>query len=143
VLVIGEIRDDETASLAVRAALTGHQVISTLHAGSCKGVFERLLVMCPDHYAVVSSVALVLNQRLMRRVCRACAGAGCAGCLDTGYQGRAPVVEWFRPDDKVRQDLRARGPEAIQAAPTLEASARALVQAGLSNEAEWQRLFGA
>jgi hypothetical protein len=53
------------------------------------------------------------------------------------------VVEWFRPDDKVRQDLRARGPEAIQAAPTLEASARALVQAGLSNEAEWQRLFGA
>jgi type II secretory ATPase GspE/PulE/Tfp pilus assembly ATPase PilB-like protein len=143
VLVIGEIRDDETASLAVRAALTGHQVISTLHAGSCKGVFERLLVMCPDHYAVVSSVALVLNQRLMRRVCRACAGAGCTGCLDTGYQGRAPVVEWFRPDDKVRHDLRARGAEAIQVAQTLEASARALVETGLSNDAEWQRLFGA
>jgi len=143
VLVIGEIRDDETASLAVRAALTGHQVITTLHAGSCKGVFERLLVMCPDHYAVISSVALVLNQRLMRRVCRACAGAGCANCLDTGYQGRAPVVEWFRPDEKVRHDLRARGPEAIRAAPTLEDSARALVQAGVSNEAEWQRLFGA
>jgi len=52
-------RDDETANLAVRAALTGHQVISTLHAGSCKGVFERLLVMVPDHYAVISSVALV------------------------------------------------------------------------------------
>jgi type II secretory ATPase GspE/PulE/Tfp pilus assembly ATPase PilB-like protein len=143
VLVLGEIRDDETASLAVRAALTGHQVISTLHAGSCKGVFERLLVMCPDHYAVVSSVALVLNQRLIRRVCRACAGAGCASCLATGYQGRAPVVEWFRPDDKVRQDLRARGPEAIQVAQTLEAAARALVAAGLSNEAEMQRLFGA
>jgi general secretion pathway protein E len=85
----------------------------------------------------------VLNQRLMRRVCRACAGAKCASCLDTGYQGRAPVVEWFRPDDKVRQDLRTRGPEAIQAAQTLEASARALVQTGVSNEAEWQRLFGA
>ena len=143
VLVLGEIRDDETASLAVRAALTGHQVISTLHAGSCKGVFERLLVMCPDHYAVVSSVALVLNQRLIRRVCRACAGAGCAGCLATGYQGRAPVVEWFRPDDKVRHDLRARGPEAIQVTQTLGAAARALVEAGISNEAELQRLFGA
>ena len=143
VLVLGEIRDDETASLAVRAALTGHQVISTLHAGSCKGVFERLLVMCPDHYAVVSSVALVLNQRLMRRVCRSCAGAGCASCLATGYQGRAPVVEWFRPDDKVRLDLRARGPEAIQVTQTLEAAARALVKSGISNEAEMQRLFGA
>ncbi|HEY3864397.1 MAG TPA: ATPase, T2SS/T4P/T4SS family [Verrucomicrobiae bacterium] len=141
VLVIGEIRDDETASLAVRAALTGHQVISTLHAGSCKGVFERLLVMCPDHYAVVSSVALVLNQRLMRRVCRACAGAGCPACLDTGCQGRAPVVEWFRPDDKTRQDLRVRGPEAVRPAQTLEASARALVEAGVSSEEELQRLF--
>ena len=143
VLVLGEIRDDETASLAVRAALTGHQVISTLHAGSCKGVFERLLVMCPDHYAVVSSIALVLNQRLMRRVCRACGGAGCASCLDTGYHGRAPVVEWFRPEEKSRQDLRARGPEAIQPAQSLESAARALVAAGISNEGEFQRLFGA
>jgi type II secretory ATPase GspE/PulE/Tfp pilus assembly ATPase PilB-like protein len=143
VLVIGEIRDDETASLAVRAALTGHQVISTLHAGSSKGVFERLLVMCPDHYAVVSSVALVLNQRLIRRLCRACAGAGCEKCLDTGYHGRAPVVEWFRLDDRLRQELRARGPEVIQAAQTLEAAARALVGAGVTNEAEFQRLFGA
>jgi type II secretory ATPase GspE/PulE/Tfp pilus assembly ATPase PilB-like protein len=140
VLVIGEIRDDETATLAVRAALTGHQVISTLHAGSCKGVFERLLVMCSDHYAVVSSVALVLNQRLMRRLCRACSGAGCVACLDSGYHGRAPVVEWLRLEDK--RDLRARGPEAIVPAQTLETSARALVAGGVSDEAEYQRLFG-
>jgi type II secretory ATPase GspE/PulE/Tfp pilus assembly ATPase PilB-like protein len=140
VLVIGEIRDDETASLAVRAALTGHQVISTLHAGSCKGVFERLLVMCSDHYAVVSSVALVLNQRLMRRLCRACMGAGCAACLNTGYHGRAPVVEWLRLEDK--RDLRERGPETIKPAQTLETSARALVASGVSDEAELQRLLG-
>jgi type II secretory ATPase GspE/PulE/Tfp pilus assembly ATPase PilB-like protein len=99
--------------------------------------------MCPDHYAVVSSVALVLNQRLIRRVCGACAGAGCEKCLDTGYRGRAPVVEWFRLDDKLRQELRARGPEIIQPAQTLEAAARALVGAGVSNEGEFQRLFGA
>jgi type II secretory ATPase GspE/PulE/Tfp pilus assembly ATPase PilB-like protein len=140
VLVIGEIRDDETATLAVRAALTGHQVISTLHAGSCKGVFERLLVMCPDHYAVVSSVALVLNQRLMRRLCRSCAGAGCAACLNSGYHGRAPVVEWLRLEDK--HELRARGPEAIKPAQTLDTSARALMASGVSDEKEFQRLFG-
>src|SRR5436190_12671538 len=55
VLVIGEIRDDETANIAIRAALTGHLVISTLHAGSCRGVFERLLVLCRDHSAVAAS----------------------------------------------------------------------------------------
>src|SRR5216110_1819467 len=71
VLVIGEIRDDQTANLAFRAGLTGHLVISTLHAGSCKGVFERLLVMCADHYAVWSAAELVLNQRLIRRLCAA------------------------------------------------------------------------
>src|SRR5204863_5687764 len=74
VLVIGEIRDDETASLAVRAALTGHLVISTLHAGSCKGVLERLLVMCQDKYAVISALSLIVNQRLLRKLCEACGG---------------------------------------------------------------------
>ena len=76
VLVIGEIRDEETANIAVRAALTGHQVIATLHAGSCRGVFERLHVMCRDHSAVASAVELVLNQRLIRKVCAACSGTG-------------------------------------------------------------------
>jgi peroxiredoxin len=80
VLIIGEIRDEATAQLAVRAGLTGHLVISTLHAGSCKGVFERLLVMCADHSAVASAVELVLNQRLIRKLCSACDGAGCE-CL--------------------------------------------------------------
>ncbi len=142
VLVIGEIRDDETASLAVRAALTGHLVISTLHAGSCKGVFERLLVMCPDHYAVVSAVALVLNQRLIRRLCAPCQGAGCAACLQTGYHGRVPLVEWLRLDDALRLQLRARGPEAVAPQHSLLAAAREVLRMGLSNEAEFQRLFG-
>src|SRR5437764_831039 len=87
VLVIGEIRDEETANIAVRAALTGHLVISTLHAGSCQGVFERLLVLCADHSAVAASVELVLNQRLLRRLCPACSAKGCPGCLFTGYRG--------------------------------------------------------
>ena len=96
VLIIGEIRDEATAQLAVRAGLTGHLVISTLHAGSCRGVFERLLVMCADHSAVASAVELVLNQRLIRKLCSACHGSGCETCLHTGYQGRLPLVEWLR-----------------------------------------------
>ena len=63
VLVIGEIRDEETATLAVRAALTGHLMISTLHAGSCRSVLERLLVLCPDRHAVLPAAELILNQR--------------------------------------------------------------------------------
>ena len=142
VLVIGEIRDDETASLAVRAALTGHQVISTLHAGSCKGVFERLLVMCPDHYAVASSVALVLNQRLIRRLCRECEGRGCASCLQTGYRGRAPIVEWFHLNESIRNQLRTHGPGVVQPAQNLAQSAQALVSSGITNAAEVKNLFG-
>ncbi len=141
VLVIGEIRDDETANLAVRAGLTGHLVISTLHAGSCKGVFERLLVMCRDHYAVWSAVELVLNQRLIRRVCRACGAAGCAHCLRTGYRGRAPVVEWLRVDDVLRRKVRDTDLSAIQPHPSLETDAHRLWQRGVTNQAEFNRMF--
>ncbi len=142
VLIIGEIRDEATAQLAIRAGLTGHLVISTLHAGSCQGVFERLLVMCADHSAVASAAELVLNQRLMRKVCSACAGAGCEGCLQTGYDGRAPLVEWLRVNEAVREQIRRRALAAVVPAQTLEASARSLVNQGVTNEAEFKRIFG-
>src|ERR1035438_8044044 len=113
VLVIGEAREEETANIAVRAALTGHLVISTLHAGSCQGVFERLLVLCVDHSAVASSVALVLNQRLLRRRCAECAGKGCSACLQTGYRGRLPLVEWLRLNVSLRERMRTHELAAI------------------------------
>ena len=142
VLIIGEIRDEMTAQLAVRAGLTGHLVISTLHAGSCKGVFERLLAMCADHSAVASAVELVLNQRLMRKVCSACGGAGCDTCLRTGYQGRAPLTEWLRVDDAMRDNIRRRELAALAPVQSLEASARSLVNRGVTNEVEFKRIFG-
>jgi type II secretory ATPase GspE/PulE/Tfp pilus assembly ATPase PilB-like protein len=141
VLVIGEIRDEETAGITVRAALTGHLVISTLHAGSCKGVFERLLTMCPDHYAVWSAVELVLNQRLIRRLCSPCGGRGCTGCFDTGYHGRAPLAEWLRVDETLRRKLRDGGPEVIEPKRTLDTAARELLQRGLSDERERARVL--
>ena len=142
VLIIGEIRDEATAQLAVRAGLTGHLVISTLHAGSCHGVFERLLTMCADHSAVASAVELVLNQRLIRRVCSACDGAGCENCLRTGYQGRVPLVEWLRVNQPMRDQIRRRDLSALIPAQTLEASARLLMQHGVTNETEFKRVFG-
>ena len=141
VLVLGEIRDDQTANLAIRAGLTGHLVISTLHAGSCKGVFERLLVMCRDHYAVWSAVELVLNQRLVRRVCHACNAAGCADCLQTGYRGRVPAVEWLRVDDALRRKVREQGLDSVQPAQPLEFAARLVLQQGITNQTEFDRIF--
>ncbi|MGH7993603.1 MAG: GspE/PulE family protein [Limisphaerales bacterium] len=141
-LIIGEIRDEPTAQLAVRAGLTGHLVISTLHAGSCRGVFERLLVMCADHSAVASAVELVLNQRLIRKLCSACHGAGCETCLQTGYQGRVPLVEWLRVNETMREQIRRRELSSLIPAQTLETSARALVEQGVTNEAEFKRIFG-
>ena len=142
VLVIGEIRDEETANLAVRAALTGHLVISTLHAGSCKGVLERLSVLCPDHSAIAAALELIVNQRLIRRVCRECDGTGCETCLQTGYRGRAPIVEWLNVDESIRAKIRAHEPQAVRPLRPLEESAQALLESGVTNQPEYRRIFG-
>lgn len=143
VLVLGEIRDEDTATLAVRTALTGHQVIATLHAGSCRGVFERLFAMVPDRSAVMAAVSLVLNQRLLRRVCAACAGAGCPTCLNTGYRGRLPVAEHVRLTDALRAALREQGPAAIvPSGKDLSERALALVTEKLTTAAELHRAIG-
>lgn len=138
VLVIGEIRDEETARIAVRAGLTGHLVIATLHAGSCRGVAERLLGMCPDPSAVAAAVGMIFNQRLLRRICPACAGKGCEACAGTGAKGRVPVAEWWRASGTAK-------PEALDAAPTrpLREAAADLVRAGIVTEAERLRALGA
>ncbi len=141
-LVIGEIRDEATANLAVRASLTGHLVISTLHAGSCRGVFERLLAMCGDHSAVASAVELVLNQRLIRRLCGTCKGKGCAACLQTGYKGRLPLVEWLRVNDAMRRRVALRDLEGLAAKPSLAECAGALARQELTNQAEVGRVLG-
>ena len=140
VLVVGEIRDEETANLVVRAALTGHMVIATLHAGSCQGVFERLLVLCEADTAV-SALALVLNQRLVRRLCSACQGKGCPACLSTGYRRRVPLVEWVSVDDALRAQARKEGPGAVVPVHSLREAARELLDRHLSDENEVRRVL--
>jgi type II secretory ATPase GspE/PulE/Tfp pilus assembly ATPase PilB-like protein len=98
--------------------------------------------MCADHSAVASAVELVLNQRLIRKVCSACDGAGCESCLRTGYNGRVPLVEWLRVDEKMRAQIRQHELQALAPAQTLADSARLLVNQGVTNETEFKRIFG-
>lgn len=142
VLVIGEIRDEATAQLAVRAGLTGHLVIATLHAGSCRGVLERLLTLCPDPSAVATALELIVNQRLVRRLCPHCGGKQCESCFQTGYAGRVPVMEWLRLTDELRGRVRTRAIESLQPHRPLAAAARDLLQQGRSNQTELQRVLG-
>lgn len=141
VLVVGEIRDEETANITVRAALTGHLVISTLHAGSCSSVFDRLLNMASDHFAAISSVALVLNQRLIRRLCRQCRGDGCEACLGSGFHGRVPVVEWLRPTREMRRIIRGHGTDSLDVHPAMATMAWQLVKEEITTPAEIHRVI--
>jgi type II secretory ATPase GspE/PulE/Tfp pilus assembly ATPase PilB-like protein len=142
VLVIGEIRDDETANISIRAALTGHLVISTLHAGSCKGVLERLQVLCSDHSALAASLELVVNQRLVRRLCTSCRGTGCADCLQTGYHGRVPLIELLRVTTELRRAIARCELSVITTQDTLADYANSLVQEGLTKQEEIARALG-
>jgi general secretion pathway protein E len=141
VLVIGEIRDEETARIALRAALTGHMILSTIHAGSCQGVLERLASFCPELPPVSASHDLILNQRLVRSLCPACVGKGCAECLKTGFRGRLPIVESLVVDEPVRRHVRAGQFASIKVPLSLEERARALINAGRTTEAEIRRVL--
>lgn len=141
-LIIGEIRDDATANLAIRAGLTGHLVISTLHAGSCRGVLERLQVLCADSSATATAVELIFNQRLLRKLCPHCQGAKCPACLETGYQGRLPIVEWLRVHEELRPQIRTRALGGIAPEISLAETAQLLVQQGLTDELEISRILG-
>lgn len=93
ILMVGEIRDPETALLAVRAALTGHLVFATIHTNGAIEVIPRLLNLGVQPYLIGSVLSLVVAQRLVRRVCIKCKGSGCALCGKTGYSGRVVVSE--------------------------------------------------
>ena len=120
VIMVGEIRDGETADIAVKSALTGHLVFSTVHANDAPGTLTRLVDMAVPRYLVGSAMALVMAQRLVRRVCERCKelvvpepehlaafgtdadmlrghpvprGRGCMACKQTGYAGRVALFE--------------------------------------------------
>jgi len=131
IIMVGEIRDTETAEIAIHAALTGHLVFSTLHTNDAPGAITRLLDMGIEPYLVASSVIGVLAQRLVRVLCRRCraeqpceseparelglvegstvwAARGCDACRGSGYMGRSGLFELLPVDDVVRSQILAK-----------------------------------
>jgi general secretion pathway protein E len=134
VIMIGEIRDRETAEIAIHASLTGHLVFSTLHTNDAASAATRLIDMGIEPFLVASSVIAVLAQRLVRKVCKDCReayhpedeelirlgivplktrptfyrGVGCAACSQTGYRGRTGIYELMVLDDEIRRLIGAK-----------------------------------
>ncbi len=132
IIMIGEIRDRETADAAVQASLTGHLVFSTLHTNDAAGATTRLLDMGVEPFLVASSVEGIMAQRLLRRICPACKvedhpkredvpadfglpegqplwhGVGCRECRQTGFRGRVGIYELFRLTENTRELVMAR-----------------------------------
>jgi general secretion pathway protein E len=115
VLLVGEIRDQETAEIATHAALTGHLVLSTLHTNDAPGALIRLVDLGVAPFLVASTVEAVLAQRLVRVICETCKelvepgptyrGKGCSDCRDTGYRGRTGIYELLVMSDEIRAEL--------------------------------------
>lgn len=160
VIVIGEIRDAETARLAIQAGLTGHRVISTIHSGTAAGVFTRLIDMGVEPFLVASSVAGVLAQRLVRANCLRCAapqvpdakllrrftvaegsasfvrGAGCEACNGIGYRGRTAIGELLRMTEPLAELILARSRTRVLHDAALREGLVALEEDGLRKARE-------
>ncbi|WP_436717725.1 ATPase, T2SS/T4P/T4SS family [Roseiconus lacunae] len=108
IIMLGEIRDEETAVMAVQSSLTGHLVLSTLHTNDAASAITRLLDLGIEPYLVASSVLAVLAQRLVRRICKECNGAACRQCSGSGYSGRELISELLVLNDGIRKLIQSR-----------------------------------
>ncbi len=159
ILLVGEMRDEETAQIGLRAAITGHLVLSTLHTNSSISTISRLIDMGIPGYLIASALLCIVAQRLVRRICPNCKqelqpdakqqvwlegngdaipagakfhhGKGCKKCHDRGYSGRIGVYELLQLDADLLQALRAEDIHAFSAAASRSAGFRPLGQAAL------------
>ena len=158
VLLVGEIRDLDTAGVAIQAALTGHLVMSTLHTNDAAGAVTRLVDMGVEPFLLSATLEAVLAQRLVRRICPACResvelpgdfpagaapgfaaaagrmayrGRGCPACMGTGYKGRVGIFEWLRMTEAVRELIMERAPAALIQRTATEQGMETLRDSGL------------
>ena len=154
VILVGEVRDPETAQLAIQASLTGHLVLATLHTNDAPSSIPRLLDIGVEPYLVTSSLLGVLAQRLLRKICPACQGTGragsaaCENCFGSGYRGRLAVHELMLMTDELRRltGERADGVSLYEAAVAggfepMKIDAMEKVRMGLTDEAEVFRVL--
>ena len=157
VIMVGEIRDLETAEIAVQAALTGHLVLSTLHTNSAAASITRLRDMGLEDYLITAVLRGVLAQRLLRRLCPECRrpaeappalierfalpctngppvlwhAVGCPQCRGTGYRGRQAIAEFLEPNDEIARLVFARADHAAIERAAVAAGMTTMFQAGL------------
>jgi type II secretory ATPase GspE/PulE/Tfp pilus assembly ATPase PilB-like protein len=159
VLMIGEIRDAETAKIGIEAGLTGHLLMSTMHSGTPAGAFLRLLEMGIEPYQVTSSVSAVLNQRLVRKLCNKCKrkigntglfeATGCGDCFNSGYKGRVLIAEMVQLDSQLRKAILAKADlEELEALlmckghTSMFADGQRLVTDGITTKEELNKVCG-
>ncbi len=147
IIMIGEIRDHETAQIAIQASLTGHLVLATLHTNDAVSAISRLTDMGVEPFLLSSSLLGVLAQRLLRKICQPCAGKGCQSCAQTGYQGRTGIFELVTIDETLRGLIHARAAESQlrEAAiknglTTLREDGERLIERGISTREELVRV---
>ncbi|MES2946837.1 MAG: ATPase, T2SS/T4P/T4SS family [Pseudomonadota bacterium] len=147
VIMIGEIRDFETAQIAIQASLTGHLVLATLHTNDAASAVTRLTDMGVEPFLLSSSLLGVLAQRLVRKVCIHCRGAGCSECGQTGYQGRTGVFELMVANDAIRAQVHNRTSEAdirdaaiAEGMTLMREDGERLVAAGITSREELLRV---
>ncbi len=148
VVMVGEIRDEETARTAIQASLTGHLVFSTLHTNDAASAVTRLVDIGIEPYLVSASLSAVLAQRLVRRVHTECSGKGCGACFDSGYSGRVGVYELLEINDALRT-LIAKNATAVEiraaaqhkGVRSLEEEGHRLAGLGVTTQAEVARVL--
>lgn len=145
VIMVGEIRDSETAELAIRAALTGHLVFSTLHTNDAPSAIVRLIDMGIEPFLVASAVNFIMAQRLVRKICPQCGGKdpNCLSCSGSGYKGRVGIFEMMPIPEELRELVHKNATTAELKHKAIELGMKTLandgaqkVAAGLTTEAE-------
>ena len=163
VIMVGEVRDEETASMAIQSSLTGHLVFSTLHTNDASGAVSRLLDFGVEPYLLSSSLIGVLAQRLLRRICQECkqeyqpqphelrelgfgedhpegahfsVGAGCDKCFDTGYRGRTGIYELLMINEGIREMIYQKQSSGVIKKQAIENGMQTLRMAGAKKALE-------
>lgn len=147
VVMVGEIRDLETAAVAIQASLTGHLVLSTLHTSDAATAVTRLVDLGVEPYLVSASLSAALAQRLVRRVHTECLGKGCEACYDSGLLGRVGLFELLVVGESMRERIAAgitastlRSDAKAAGMKTLQDEGRRLVEAGVTTPLEVARV---
>jgi len=154
VILIGEIRDQETAEIAVQASLTGHLVLATLHTNTAIGAITRLRDLHIDGFLLSSTVRAILAQRLVRTVCQHCCTKtdndiipnGCEHCANSGYEGRRGIFELITVDPELQKLIHQDASEPIiekyvrKSTPSIIDDGMSLVSKGITTEAEIRRV---